>query len=285
MIPGGAKRLVPGLAAACLVVLSLLKPVCAQEAAPPSFWEPRERLTRPDLSAVTRLRFLTAGDFPPFNSLDEKGRLSGFNIDLARAICAELALAGACEVQAVPWNELQPALEKGAGEAILAGVAVTAQSRLTYAFSRPYLRLPGRFVTSRRDRAEEPLWRALEEATVGVVAGSAHEKFLRERFSGIAVQAYPGAAPMLEALQAGRIRAAFGDGMRLSFWLNGGEGACCRFAGGPYYAPAYFGAGLAIATRPGNAVLVEALNYALFEIAAGKQFTEISLRWFPVSFF
>lgn len=281
---GKAKHAALCLAAVCLAVMALLKPLYAQEAALPLFWDPQERLTRPDLSAVRRLRFLTTEDFPPFNSLDAQGRLAGFNIDLARAVCAELRIA-ACDIQAVPWNDLQPALERGDGDAILAGVAITAQSRLAYAFSRPYLRLPGRFVTAKQDTAEEPLSQALQGIRVGVVAGSAHEKFVRDNFGGIAVQAYPGATQLLEDLRAGRIRAAFGDGMRLSFWLNGEDGACCRFAGGPYYAPDTFGAGLAIATRPGNAVLVEAFNYALFEIAAKKQFTEISLRWFPVSFF
>ena len=56
----------------------------------PMFWDSKERLPKPDLSALPRLRFLTTTDFPPFNYLDRDGRLSGFHIDLVRAICAEL---------------------------------------------------------------------------------------------------------------------------------------------------------------------------------------------------
>ena len=41
------------------------------------------------------IRFLTEGEFPPFNYYDDEGVLSGFNVDLARAICLEANAA--CE--------------------------------------------------------------------------------------------------------------------------------------------------------------------------------------------
>ena len=58
----------------------------------PLLWDSRERMPKPDLSDLPRIRFLTTVDFPPFNNLDQNGRLMGFNIDLANAICRELAL-------------------------------------------------------------------------------------------------------------------------------------------------------------------------------------------------
>ena len=76
---------------------------------------------------LERLRFLTTTDFPPFNFLDGNGRLSGFHVDLARAICAELGIVDKCQIQALPWDELDAALQKGEGEAIMAGIAVTAR--------------------------------------------------------------------------------------------------------------------------------------------------------------
>ena len=101
-------------------------PAFAAEPAIPLFWDTKERLTKPDLSELQRLRFLTTIDFPPFSFLDRGGRLSGFHVDLARAICAELDLGDRCQIQALPWDELGPALEAKDGEAIIAGIAVTA---------------------------------------------------------------------------------------------------------------------------------------------------------------
>ena len=74
--------------------------------------------------------------------------------------------------------------------------------------------------------------------------------------------------------------------MRLAFWLAGSDaGGCCRFAGGPYLSPDYFGSGLAIAARRGSTVLIQAFDYALQQIAVKGTFAELYLRYFPVSFF
>src|SRR5690606_4402555 len=122
---------------------------------------------------------------PPFNQLDENGRLSGFHVDLATAICDELGLAGRCEIQALPWDELETALEEGEGEAILAGLAITAESRARLAFTRIYLKLPARFVVSVDVEEEEINRTRLTGRRVGVIAGSAHERMLREYFPGV----------------------------------------------------------------------------------------------------
>src|SRR5476651_1225406 len=55
----------------------------------PDFWDPRRRVERPPPGTVQALRFITTDDFPPFNFLDADGHLTGFNVDLARAICTE----------------------------------------------------------------------------------------------------------------------------------------------------------------------------------------------------
>ncbi|RYE61110.1 MAG: transporter substrate-binding domain-containing protein, partial [Oxalobacteraceae bacterium] len=58
----------------------------------PLLFDQRERLQKPDLASVPRIRFLTTVDFPPFNFIDQSGKLSGFHIDLAREICRELGV-------------------------------------------------------------------------------------------------------------------------------------------------------------------------------------------------
>jgi polar amino acid transport system substrate-binding protein len=256
----------------------------AAEPQVPMFWDANERLPKPNLSGLARLRFLTTTDFPPFNFLDRDGRLSGFHVDLARAICAELDITDKCQIQAAPWAELDGLLRSRQGEAILAGIAVTGETRLKYAFSRPYLRFPARFIMPKTTAVAEPVVDKLQGKRVGVIAGSAHELVLRAYFAGVKVVTYSRQDWMLEDLKAARIAAAFGDGMRLGFWLQGTEaGGCCRFAGGPYLAPEYLGPGLAIATS--EPALAAAFDAALHQIAVKGVFAELYLRYFPVSFF
>jgi len=256
------------------------------QTAVPNFWDTKERLPQPELAELERLRFLTTIDFPPFNFLDGGGRLSGFHVDLARAVCTELAILDRCQIQALPWDELQPALERGDGEALIAGLAITEERRRTFAFSRAYLSFPARFIASRTAAIEEPLHAALSGKRVGVLARSAHEAMLRDYFPDVRVVTYAREDWLYAALKEGKLDGAFGDGMKLSFWLAGSDAAgCCRFIGGPYLAPEYLGQGLAIAVKPEHADLAAAFDYALREIHAKGIFDEIYLRYFPVSFF
>lgn len=274
------------IAVAFLAALFLVCNLPAGRADAPLFWDIKERLPKPDLSALTRLRFLTTTDFPPFNYLDREERLSGFHIDLVRAICSELGVSDKCEIQAMPWEQLGDALQRGRGEAIIAGIAVTGEARAKYAFSRPYLQFPARFMMPKTSAMTEPLYAKLQGERIGVIAGSGHEQMLRAYFPDVKVVTYSRQEWMYGDLKAGKIAGAFGDGMRFAFWLAGSDASgCCRFAGGPYLAPEYLGAGLAIATNINKPEIAAAIDYALQQIALKGRFAELYLRYFPVSFY
>ncbi|KQZ19494.1 amino acid ABC transporter [Mesorhizobium sp. Root552] len=278
-----------GLLAIVLALAVLVLPAWAAQAQTPQvpvLWDAKERLPKPDLSALPRLRFLTTTDFPPFNFLDGSGRLSGFHIDLARAICAELGMADKCQIEALPWAELEGALARGEGEAVIAGVAATAETREKYVFSRPYLQFPARFIVPKAKPLTEPIYDKIQGKPVGVLAGSAHEHMLQAYFGTVKVVPFAKPEELYAGLKAGKVDAAFGDGMRLSFWLAGEDAAnCCRFGGGPYIAPEYLGTGLSIAAKVDQPVLAAAFDYALQEISEKGVFAELYLRYFPVSFY
>ncbi len=274
------------IAVAFLAALFLAVSLPAGRADAPLFWDIKERLPKPDLSGLQRLRFLTTTDFPPFNYLDREERLSGFHIDLVRAICAELGISEKCEIQAMPWEQLGDALQRGRGEAVIAGIAVTEEAREKYAFSRPYLQFPARFMMPKTSAMTEPLYAKLHGERIGVIAGSGHERMLRAYFPDVKVVTYTRQEWMYGDLKAGKIAGAFGDGMRFAFWLAGSDASgCCRFAGGPYLAPEYLGTGLAIATDINRPEIAAAFDYALQQIALKGRFAELYLRYFPVSFY
>lgn len=279
----------PALSTLILGFLALLAVTAAAypaEPVIPSFWDERERLPKPDLSQVERVRFLTTVDFPPFNFVDPQGRLSGFHVELARALCRELDIVSNCQIQALPWPELDEAITARQGEALIAGTAVTAENRERYAFTRPYLRFPARFIAPRASTIEEPMYRAVAGQRIGVLAGTAHEAMLRRYFEGARPVTYTRADWLFDDLRAGKLDGAFGDGMRLSFWLAGASSqACCRFVGGPYIAPEFLGEGLSIAVRKDQAILAQAFDFALRELSVNGTFAELYLRYFPVGFY
>jgi polar amino acid transport system substrate-binding protein len=253
-----------------------------RDAAVPSFWDPRRRPERPDLSRIQSIRFLTEMDYPPFDYAGPDGNPAGFNVDLARLLCDEIKAT--CTIQARRFDLLLDALNDKQGDAVIASIADTVETRRRADFTDPYYRTPARFVA----RVDSPIGDVDPELATGkkiaVVAGTAHEAFLKEMFPGADVRSYPDAEVAREALRNKDVDLLFGDGIALAFWLNGSDSAgCCAFRGGPFLESRFFGEGVGIAVKRGNDLLRQALNWALFRVWEKGSYTDLWLRYFPIS--
>ena len=230
------------------------------------------------------LRFLTTNDFPPFNYLDEDGVLTGFNVDLARAICLELAVP--CDVGTRAWEDLTPALGRRQGDAVIAGQLVTARALANVEFTDRYFHTPGRFVGRRDGQPLEITPDGLERKRIGVTKGTTHEAYLQAFFRDSAIQRFETQDLARDALMAGKVDLVFDDGVGLVLWLNGTlSKECCELKGGPYLEPKYFGDGIAIAVAKADWQLRRELNAALKRLKASGRFEELVLRYFPYRVF
>jgi polar amino acid transport system substrate-binding protein len=248
----------------------------------PSFWDPKRRPELPDLSRLSQIRFLTEIDYPPFNFAGPDGSHAGFNVDLARMICEELKVT--CSIQMRRFDTLLDALAENRGDAVMASIAVTPLTRGRVDFSDPYYRTPARFVAQRSAGITDVRPEQLEGRKVAVVAGTAHEAYLKALFTEVELFAYPTEDSARNALRTGDVDLLFGDGMSLAFWLNGSDSAgCCTFVGGPFTESRFFGEGVGIAVRRGNDTLRLAFNWALFRLWEKGRYSDLWLRYFPVS--
>ncbi len=281
-------------AAAALCVLLQSAPAHAQAAGPatpqagrppvavPSFWDPRRRQEKPELPAGTVIRFMTEIDYPPFNYAGPDGNPAGFNVDLARMLCEELRVS--CTIQMRRFDTLLDALAQNRGDAVIAAIAATPETRARADFTDPYYRSPARFVARKDGKAPEVLPEALDGVKIAAVAGTAHEAYVRTFFTGAELKPYPDDETARKALRGGEVDLLFGDATQLAFWLNGSDSErCCEFRGGPFLESRYFGEGLGIAVRTGNDTLRRALNWALFQLWQKNRYTELWLKHFPVS--
>jgi polar amino acid transport system substrate-binding protein len=285
-----SKRLSLATALALMVAAPACQPqaALAQDAAAsaglavPSFWDPRRRPERPDLSRLNVIRFLTETDYPPFNYAGPDGNPAGFNIDLARLICDEIKAT--CTIQMRRFDTLLDSLADNRGDAVIASIAATPLTRRRADFSDPYYRVPARFVSRRETEIDNVRPEQLEGRKVAVVAGTAHEAYLKALFTEADVRPYPNAEAARAALRRGEVELLFGDGVGLAFWLNGTDsGGCCAFRGGPFIESRDFGEGVGIAVKRGNDLLRQAFNWALFRLWEKGRFTDLWLRYFPVS--
>lgn len=257
-------------------------PPTADALAVPGFWDPRRRPERPDLTRLSVIRFLTETDYPPFNYAGPDGAPAGFNIELARLICEELKVQ--CTIQMRRYDTLIDALNSRAGDAVIASLAQTPAMRQRIDFSDPYYRTPARFVSRKDVEFDDVRPRHLEGRKIAVAAGTAHEAYLKALFTEAELVPFATAELARAALRRGEVELLFGDGIALSFWLNGTDSAgCCVFRGGPFLESSYFGEGVGIAVRRGNDLLRQAFNWALFRLWEKGRFTDLWLRYFPIN--
>jgi polar amino acid transport system substrate-binding protein len=257
-------------------------PYAGAPVAIPGFWDPKRRPERPDISRITVIRFLTEVDYPPFNYAGSDNNPTGFNVDLARMICEELKVQ--CTVQMRRFDTLITSLAENRGDAVMASIAVTPDMRRLADFTDPYYRTPARFVTRRDAPMSDVRPERLEGKEIAVVAGTAHEAFLKSLFTEADLRSYPSNEQAREALRRGDVDLLFGDAISLAFWLNGTDSQnCCVFRGGPFVESRYFGEGIGVAVKRGNDTLRLALNWALFRLWERGRFSDLWLRYFPIS--
>lgn len=248
----------------------------------PVLFDTRERLPSADISGVSSIRFLMSVDFPPFNFTDQNGRLTGFNVDLVREVCAQLKIEAKCQMQALPFDELEAAVEMGEGDAVVSGMAVTGSLRQRFSFSRPYMMLPARFVANKNAKLDGTTTAALANRKVGVIAGSRHQAMLKAFFPNITGTAYKNYDELFEAVKTGAVDAIFADGLRLPFWVSGTASAdCCVLFDGPYMSDKFLGEGMTIMANDPENILIPAFDQALATLSRNGKLDEIYRRYFP----
>jgi len=272
--------------AALLALIAALIPASAQTKSEivPDVWQGDVLRPKPDMHNLDKLRFVTDSDYPPFHYFDEEGVLTGFNVDLARAICEELAVE--CEVRPVEWDDLFSSLDKDEADAAIASIRIDAEALNKADFTERYYATPARFIARKDSALKDVRPETVEGKKIGVARGTGHEAFLKAFFPAAEAVPFDSADDAQMALKAGQVDLVFGDGVGLTFWLNGvTSDGCCEFRGGPYLDAKYFGEGVGIAVKKGNRQLVEILNYALEQVHASGRYEGLFLRYFPMSFF
>jgi polar amino acid transport system substrate-binding protein len=250
----------------------------------PDAWQGDALRPKPDLRGIDRLRFITDSDYPPFHYYDEVGALTGFNVDLAKAICEALEVE--CEVNATGWADLIPALDADEADAAIASIRITGEALEKADFTSRYYATPARFVARKGGEPGDLRPENVKGKKIGVAKGTGHEAYIKKFFPGAALATFDTADDAQKALKDGAIDYVFGDGIGLTFWINGvSSDGCCEFRGGPYLDAKYFGEGVGIAVKKGNRQLAEILNYGLEQVHASGRYEELFLRYFPMSFF
>lgn len=217
------------------------------------------------------------GTYRPFEFETPKKELTGFDIDLIKAI----GKAGGFNVKLVnsPFEGIFAALNQGDRDIIISGLTITDQRKQMVDFSAPYF--PAGQVIVTAPNAKIAGLADLKTRKVGVVASSAGDIAVSEELgrTSSAIKRFDNTPLMLEELYHGGVDAAVGDIGVIKFYVKSHPEKPFSLVTDAKFKPQYFG----IAVKKGNKVVLDQINAGLKKVIADGTYAKIYKQWFDAN--
>ena len=225
------------------------------------------------------VRIGVEGAYPPFSYTTADGKLEGFDIDIAVALCKAMGV----EYKLVPqdWDGIIPALMARKYDAIIASMSITEERKKKVAFTNKYYQTPAKFIT-KSGMVKEFSPDVLKGKTVGVQRATTHDNYLTDNYGkDVKIKRYATQDEAYLDLTAGRVDFLLADSVALSDgFLKKPEGKDYEFVGPDLTDPKWFGNGAGIAIRKRDKDLVEMFNKAIEQIRADGTYKTIQDKYF-----
>lgn len=226
------------------------------------------------------LRIATEGTYPPFNFVDQSGKVQGFDVDIANALCAEMKVD--CTIETFAWDGMIPGLNSGKFDAIIASMSITPKREEAVSFTQPYYQVGAALVAAKGSDIM-PTPEALAGKTVGVQRASSYGQLLAAKFPDAKLREYDKNDEHNLDLAAGRIDAVMAQRIYMMNWLEKPESADFEMKGEALKDSAYIGRGAGIALRKSDTELLAKFDAALAAIKSNGTYAEINAKYFPFS--
>lgn len=223
-----------------------------------------------------KIRIGVEGNYPPFSQIAPDGKLTGFDIDIANAICAQLKAE--CTLVQQEWDGMIPALNVRKFDMIVASMTISEERKKAVDFSDPYYDVPSRWIAKAgafKDASPE----SFKGKKIAVIRNSPRAKFVADNFKTSETLLVNKETDVYLELAAGRADVAFGSS------VVSGEAFLKKPEGKGYaqVGPAVNlggGAGVGIAVRKNEEGLRTRINSALKAIMADGTYKKLADKYF-----
>ncbi|MEV0360527.1 amino acid ABC transporter substrate-binding protein [Nocardia sp. NPDC050697] len=215
------------------------------------------------------LRVGTEGTYAPFSFQGTDGALTGYDVEIARAVGEKLGKR--VEFVQTPWDAIFAGLESRRFDVVANQVTVTPERSRKYGISTPYTVSEGVVVT----RSDDDSIRSLADLRGKTSAQSVTSNWNQVATdAGAKVEAVEGFVQAVQLLKNGRVDATVNDNLAVAEYTTrtGDKGVKVAAETGSSTEQAF-------ATRSGDALLTD-LNRALDELRADGTLKRISEKYF-----
>ena len=224
------------------------------------------------------IRIGVEGAYPPYSQTEADGTVTGFDIDIANALCAEMGAK--CTLVKQDWDGMIPALMARKFDAIIATMDITEERKKKIAFTNKYQHVPARFAALKGTdyQATDAF---MKGKRVGVQRATSMDLYISDNFPSAKIKRYGSADEAYLDLKASRLDYVMADSAAITGGLLEKEGGDkFEFVGPQLNDPQWFGEGAGIAIRKQDKDLAAQFNAAIDAIRANGTYKKIQDKYF-----
>lgn len=225
--------------------------------------------------AADKIRIATEGAYPPFNMKNASGELIGFDVDIAKALCAQMGAE--CKIVAQDWDGIIPGLLAKKYDAIIASMSITEERLRKVSFTKRYYSNYLRFIAP-KNSGLTATQAGLKGKRLGAQRATIAAQHLEDNYRKNAkIMVYDTQEAAYLDLKAGRIDALLTDIYPAFDWLQQPGNDKYEFIGDSIDIDDKIG----IAIRKGDKALADKFNKALDDILKNGTYKKINAKYFP----
>jgi polar amino acid transport system substrate-binding protein len=227
------------------------------------------------------VRFGMDATYAPWESIDPSGKIVGFEVDYANALCAKMKVT--CTFQNQDWDGVIPALLSGKFDVIFSSMNETPARAKKVLFSEVYYATAPVWVAQGSNKSDDISPEALKGKVIGTQSSTVFANYLEKHYKGMDIKLYPGGDEPLVEVGNGRLDYAVSDILVTQQYTEKNPG-CCRIVKEIPRGPDadVFGPGVGAAFRPDDTDLAAMFNKAIKEAAADGTFKTLAAKYFKI---
>lgn len=212
------------------------------------------------------------GKYPPFNYYGADGNLTGFDVDVAKAIAGELKRP--CVFVATEWDGILAGLLTKKYDAIIGSMAITEERQKKALFTSPYYVSGAQLFVHKDLIGKLTSIDACKGQPIGVGLGETYEQYLRKHHSEIQILTYKGIPDIFQDMKNKRLVGFVTDRL-VGQWQ-------IRQAGCPYRAvgPLLYEERIGIPVHKDHAPLLKEIDTAIATLKASGTFDRLQAKYF-----